>query len=70
MSKSSQIYNRIDEKIRELSRAKYAVLVGFTSAICAFIASTVIGEPDYIFSTTIGLTLAILHYISGSNQSK
>lgn len=68
MSKLRQAYNRIDEKIRGLSRAKYAMLIGFTSATCALIASIAIGEPDYIFSTTIGFTLAILNYLLNPNS--
>lgn len=40
----------------------------FTSAICALMPSTVIGEPEYAFSATIGLILAILNYILNSNQ--
>ena len=68
MSRLRQAYNRIDGRIRELSQTKYAVLIGFTSATCALLASTAFGEPDYIFSTTVGLTLAILNYILNPNQ--
>lgn len=70
MNNLRHTYNRIDRKIRELSRTKYAVLIGFTSAIGAFIAGTALGESNYIFSTTIGITMTVMYYISNPNEKK
>lgn len=68
--KLRQAYNRIDEKLRDLSRTKYAILIGFTSATGALIAGTALGEPNYIFSITIGLTMTVFYYISNPNEKK
>lgn len=68
MYNSRQIYDRIDNKIKEMSRIKYAVLTGFTAALTALIVSLGLGDPNYIFSVTIGITLTILNYLSHPNQ--
>ena len=68
MKRLSEVYNRVDKKIRKLSRISYAALIGITSMTASLIASTALGKTDIIFSTTIGITLATLNYISNPNQ--
>lgn len=70
MSKLTETYRKIDERIRKLSRTGYAVLIGLTAAAASLATSTALGEPDFIFSTVIGLVLAVLNYIMDTNEEK
>lgn len=70
MEKLENTYRKIDEKVRKLSRTRYAFLIGLTAATASLATSTAFGNPDFIFSAVIGLTLAVLNYIMDKNEEK
>lgn len=70
MNKLREIYDRLDQRIRELSRTRYAILIGLTVMNAALIASTAIGKLDTVFAVTIGITMTIIYYLANPNKKK
>lgn len=70
MSTTKQLYHRVDEWARNLSRLRYATLVGVISLSSYLLVGALLGESVTIEAFTMGLTLAILFYAFNPNQQK
>lgn len=68
MSSMKQLYRRLDEWARDLSRIGYAVFVGVVSVSSYLLVGTILGESVTVEAFTMGLTLATLFYVFNPNQ--
>ncbi|UPV75984.1 hypothetical protein M0R89_07965 [Halorussus limi] len=71
MSKTSQLYRRLDEWTRNLSRVEYASLAGLTSTVAVFIVGALFGgELVTVQAVTMGLTMAVVYYLFNPNEQE
>ena len=70
MEKIKKYYEKIDSKIRELSRTQYAVFTGLFASTGSLLGGLAFGNLEPIQALTIGLVLGTLFYISNSNKKK
>lgn len=70
MDTTTQLYHRLDEWARGLSRLRYAALIGVISASSVLLVGTLVGGSTTIEAITMGLTLAILFYAFDPNHQE
>ncbi|NEU58796.1 hypothetical protein [Halorussus sp. MSC15.2] len=71
MSKTKQLYRRLDEWTRNLSRVEYAALAGFVAATAAGIVGALFGgELVTLQAVAMGLSLAAVYYLFNPNEQE
>lgn len=58
----AQLYRRLDEKIRDLSRAQYAVLTGVLTTVALLVVDILLREPSVENAVIMGLSMTIVYY--------
>jgi hypothetical protein len=62
MTGARQLYRRLDDWLRERSRAEYAVLVGSASAVAVFATGVVLGESMGFEAAAMAVSMTVFHY--------
>jgi hypothetical protein len=62
-------YRRLDARVRELSRAKYALTVGAFVFVATLAMSSVLGDFDVFQATTMGAAFTAVYYAMNPNRS-
>ena len=63
----SQLYRRLDDRVRGLSRFSYAFLTGLISALCVFAVGSLIFEELVRWAVPVGVGMAITYYVADPN---
>jgi hypothetical protein len=64
----SQLYRRLDNRVRSLSRVSYALLIGLISALCVFAVGSMIFEEMVRWAIPVGVGMAITYYVADPNN--
>ena len=62
-------YRDLDARVRELSRARYALTVGAFVFAATFAASSLLGDFDLFQAAAMGVAFAAVYYAMNPNQS-
>jgi|AntRauMinimDraft_4_1070384.scaffolds.fasta_scaffold01731_7 hypothetical protein len=69
MSGVRQLYYRLDERVRALSRGAYAVLVGLVSALGVFAVGLVMNENTTLEAVAMAISMTAVYYIIDPNTT-
>jgi hypothetical protein len=64
----SQLYRRLDNRVRGLSRVSYAFLMGLISAVCVFAVGSLIFEELVRWAILVGIGMAVTYYVADPNN--
>lgn len=64
----NQLYRRLDNRVRGLSRVSYAFFTGLISAVCVFAAGLLIFEELVSWAIPVGVGMAVLYYVADPNN--
>lgn len=62
MSEMRNLYEHLEDRIQDLSRVNYAVLVGLSSAVGLLAVSAVINESMTDSAVMLGIAMALVYY--------
>ena len=68
MDSLRQLYSRLDNRVRGLSRVSYALLVGLVSAVGVFVVRSLISGDGSFGAVTMGLSMAVVYYAFDPNN--
>jgi len=68
MSNARQLYRQLDNRVRDLSRGAYAVLVGLISAMGVFGVGLLMGGDMTFEAVTMGLSMTVVYYAFDPNS--
>ena len=68
MSDIRQQYHRLDGWVRDLSRIRYAVLVGLTSAFSVLAIGMLMSDSVTFEAVAMGLSMTVVYYAWNPNQ--
>ena len=63
MSTARRLYGRVEEWARNLSRLKYALVVGLTTAIGILVISSALREARLFDAVLMGITMTTVYYV-------
>lgn len=63
-----QLYRRLDNRVRELSRVSYALLIGLVSAVSVFAVRSVLPGEGSFGPIAMGVSMAIIYYAFNPNN--
>ncbi len=58
----SQLYDRLDEWARDLSRARYAGIAGVLSAVTMLLVGMILRESLLVETIAMGVSMAVFYY--------
>jgi len=61
-------YQQLDNRVRELSRVSYALLVGFVSAVGVFAVRFLLSGDGSFGPVVMGVTMAVVYYAFDPND--
>lgn len=64
----NQLYRRLDERVRGLSRVSYAIVTGLISAVCVFAIGSLIFEELVRWAVPVGVGMAVTYYVADPNN--
>jgi len=64
----NQLYRRLDNRVRSLSRVSYAFFMGLISAVCVFAVGSLIFEELVRWAVPIGVGMAVTYYVTDPNN--
>lgn len=62
------VYWHLDDKVRELSRVSYALLVGFVSAVSVFAVRLLLPGDGSFGPVAMGVTMTVVYYAFDPNS--
>ena len=68
MDNARQLYRRLDNSVRNLSRGAYAVLVGLISAMGVFVVGLLMGDDMTFQAVTMGISMTVVYYAFDPNN--
>ena len=69
MSGVRQLYRRLDERVRALSRGAYAILVGLVSALGVFAVGLVLNGNTTFEAVAMAVSMTVVYYIADPNTN-
>ena len=69
MRNPRELYRQLDDRVRELSRGKYAALVGLFSAIGVFVVGLLMNAEMAFEAVTMAITMTIVYYAFDPNSN-
>jgi hypothetical protein len=69
MSDIRQQYRRLDVWMRNLSRIRYAVLVGSTSALAVLVLGTIVSDSVTFEAIAMGLSMTAVYFAWNPTQN-
>ena len=61
------LYRQLDNRVRDLSRVSYALLVGFVSAVGVFSVRLLLPGEGSFGPIAMGITMAVVYYAFDPN---
>ena len=68
MGSPQRIYYQLDDQVRGLSRVSFALLAGVVSAVSGFTVGLLLSQSTSFEATILGLTVAVIFYVSNPNN--
>lgn len=68
MASPQRIYHQLDDRVRGLSRASFALLAGVVSAVSGFAVGLLMSQSTTFEATILGLTVAVIFYVFNPNN--
>ena len=68
MDTTQGVYQQLDNRVRELSRVSYALLVGFVSAVGVFAVRLLLSGDGSFGPVVMGVTMAVVYYVFDPNN--
>jgi cbb3-type cytochrome oxidase subunit 3 len=62
------LYQQLDNRVRDLSRVSYALLIGFVSAVGVFTVRLLLPGDGGIGPVLMGVTMAVVYYAFNPNN--
>ncbi|SFR32800.1 hypothetical protein [Halogeometricum limi] len=69
MPSTTDLYRRLDERLRAFSRGRYALTVGVFVFAVSLATSTLLGDPELVSATAMGVTFTAIYYYTNPNES-
>ncbi|WP_092814654.1 hypothetical protein [Halopenitus malekzadehii] len=63
------LYEQLDDRVRDLSRVSYALLVGFVSAVGVFVVGLLLSDDGSFGPVVMGITMAVVYYAFDPNNT-
>lgn len=63
-----QLYRRLDDRVRNLSRVSYALLVGLVSAVGVFAVRVLLPGDASFEPIAMGISMAVVYYVFDPNS--
>lgn len=62
------VYQQLDNRVRDLSRVSYALLVGFVSAVGVFAVRLLLPGDESFGPVAMGVTMTVVYYTFNPNN--
>ena len=69
MDSLGDMYRRLDDQVRGLSRVSYALLVGFVSAVGVFAVRVLLPGEGSFGPVAMGIAMAVVYYAFDPNNN-
>jgi hypothetical protein len=63
-----EMYRHLDDRVRQLSRVSYALLVGFVSAVGVFAVRLLLPGDGSFGPVAMGVTMTVVYYAFDPNN--
>ena len=70
MDNLRSLYQRVDNRVRSLSRVSYALLVGFVSAVGVFAVRLLLPGGGSFGPVAMGITMTVVYYVLDPNTKR
>ncbi len=70
MESLRQLYRRLDNRVRGLSRVSYALLIGLVSALGVFAVRSLMPGDGSFGPVAMGISMAVVYYAFDPNSEK
>jgi len=70
MESLRQLYRRLDNRVRGLSRVSYALLIGLVSALGVFAVRSLMTGDGSFGPVAMGISMAVVYYAFDPNSEK